>query len=278
MSSDHWPMPLSHNVFKYAQFAVRPPKRVVIFVHGYLGSARRTWGEFATDPPSTKWWRESDLVFAEYNSYGRSVPSLADDLLRAIEQHFPSVAGGWVSSKGSGPRRGPQMQYRELMLVGHSLGGLVVRYAIASEAKKVNPAPDAGIMPDDHPVLQATVRLFSPAISGTRVGEKGEQTDLPVLAGLLQMAVAPSLAYKDLKRSSPAVAFARDVTVQLAPTLAGPLVASILWANPDRVVFDTPYVTDLEVNHARDRTHSSVCKPRRDYPVPYELVQWGRPQ
>jgi pimeloyl-ACP methyl ester carboxylesterase len=278
VSSDHWPMPLSHRIFKYAQFAVVPAKRLIVFVHGYRGSARHTWGEFATNPPSDKWWRESDLIFAEYNWYSSSVPSLADDLLRAIEEHFPTVPGGWSTHKGSGPRRNSVAKYSELVLVGHSLGGLVIRYAIATAIQKANPTLKSGIAPVEHPILKATVRLFSPAISGTRIGEKGERTDVPVLASLLHMALAPSVAYKDLKRGSPSVAFARDVTVRLAPSTAGPLLASILWASPDRVVFDTPYITDLVVNHWRDRTHSSVCKPGNDYPVPYQLVRWGEPQ
>ena len=63
MSSAHWPMPLSHRLFKFAQFAVNPATRLIVFVHGYLGSAQKTWGEFAIDPPSDDWWRESDLVF-----------------------------------------------------------------------------------------------------------------------------------------------------------------------------------------------------------------------
>lgn len=277
MSSDHWPMPLSHRLFKFAQFAVNPAKRLVIFVHGYLGSARKTWGGFAIEPPSDEWWRESDLVFAEYNWFGGSVASLADDLLRALEEHFPTVPGGWQTSKGSGPRRNPEEEYEELVLVGHSLGGLVIRYAMAIAARNATPGLASGLSPTSHPALKATVRLFSPAISGTRVGENGERTDMPVLAELLHMALAPSVAYKDLKRSSPSIAYARDVTVEHAHLIGGSLFASILWASPDRIVFDTPYVTDVAVSYWTGRSHSTVCKPARDYPVPYQVVRWGKP-
>jgi pimeloyl-ACP methyl ester carboxylesterase len=277
VSSGHWPMPLSDRLFKFAQFAVAPAERLIVFVHGYLGSARQTWGDFAIDPPSDDWWLGSDLVFAEYNWYKSSVSSLADDLLQAIEATFPRVPGGWATEKGSGPRRNPEQPYRELVLVGHSLGGLVIRHAIASAAKKANPTPGSGTEPVSHPILSAAVRLFSPAISGTRIGEKGELTDVPVFANLLHLALAPSVAYKDLKRGSPSIAYARDVTVELAAVMPGPLLASILWASPDRVVFDTSYTTDVEVNHWRGRNHSGVCKPSNDYPVPFQLVRWGVP-
>ncbi len=192
MSRNHWPMPpLSHRLFKFAQFAVNPPAtRLIIFVTGTSAALGGLGGQFAIDPPSDEWWGESDLVFAEYNWFGGSVSSLADDLLQAVEEHFPTVPGGWKTHKESGPRRNPEARYQELVLVGHSLGGLVIRYAIASAATKMNPEPASGVDPISHPVLRAAVRLFSPAISGTRVGEKGELTDMPVLADLLRMALA----------------------------------------------------------------------------------------
>src|SRR6185437_1790243 len=90
-------------------------RRVLVFVHGLAGSAYKTWGNFLRfcfDDEDTA----TDVAVFGYptllkRAVGRQVP--IDRTVVHLEQEIASLA----------------QEYKEVFLVGHSLGGLLVEWA-----------------------------------------------------------------------------------------------------------------------------------------------------
>jgi pimeloyl-ACP methyl ester carboxylesterase len=146
--------------------AHQQPTRLVVFVHGFRGGAVRTWSEFDESGPTGTWWSESDLLFVSYDSVRDNITGVSARLRRELPRFFPEPADRFIETSNSAREiTGP---YQHLVLVGHSLGGLIVRRALADCAQQWLDEravdPDSP-MPD---LLKATTRLFSPASAGFR--------------------------------------------------------------------------------------------------------------
>ncbi|GLI26423.1 hypothetical protein ARHIZOSPH14_06650 [Agromyces rhizosphaerae] len=240
--------------------------RLVVFVHGFNGKPVGTWRRFDDGSGAGAWWSESDAVFIGYDSLRREVGSVADEVLAFVR-----------AAMLAGPLPGIASSYRELVLVGHSLGGVVVRSAVQlalRERRMQHVAVGAG----DDAVLDARVVLFSPATSG--FGPKG-------LLGLARatsiwLAVNPLLkmspAFHDLNRDTVRLDDLRHETEAAARSHPGlrALRPDVLWADPDHVVYTDQYSTDPPPRWARRRSHSNVCKPAPGrYETPWRFVESG---
>jgi pimeloyl-ACP methyl ester carboxylesterase len=110
------------------------PCRLVVFVHGFRGGAVRTWGEFDESGPTGTWWAQSDLLFVSYDSVRENITGVATRLRRELPGFFPEPADRLIETCSS--VREISRPYDELILVGHSLGGLIVRRALADCAQQ----------------------------------------------------------------------------------------------------------------------------------------------
>ncbi len=119
----------------------------VIFVHGFLGDPCKTWMNFQGLIEDFYWWRDTDLYFFAYNSFGHSIPTSADRLLKFIDwvlqkahiltKILPEDLPPWEDDqKNSAQLRQDKPKYTDLTLVGHSEGGLVLRMAILEKVKE----------------------------------------------------------------------------------------------------------------------------------------------
>ena len=250
------------------------PVRLVVFVHGFGGSAVRTWRRFPESGRERAWWREADMLFAGYDSKRDTITGAAHRLRKALPRFYPTVDADLLTIGGVAVREPVPEPYRELVLVGHSLGGVVVRRALTQAAERwlAEGKPQAG----RPPLLDAQVRFFSPASGGFRAaGRLGMMRAAPMWPAI-EMILRRSSAYSDLQPASELLQNLRTRTERLAadPDLAA-LRAHIAWANPEDVVLSERYETD-HPDDSIDRTdHSSVCKPRRGYEAPWEFVETG---
>lgn len=255
-----------------------PVRRLVVFVHGFRGEAVGTWRRFADRSGDVgDWWRESDLLFVGYDSVRETIVGVADRLRERLPEFFPAPPDALVQAGEQRIREGVG-RYDELYLVGHSLGGVIVRRALADAAEDWG--RDLGKDPAKWPaLLDATVRLFSPASAGFRAA--GLLGVLKASLGwyAIEIYLRRSSAYVDLQPGSTVLRATRQRTQQLVAendSAFGALRAWVVFANPDDIVETERYDTDHVQKSAHGRDHSSVCKPDKRYQLPWIFVETGR--
>ena len=278
----------------YAHFSdAKPVDRTtaVVFVHGLLGNSVSTWWRFQTlvdeDEESRDFWRGCDLYFYHYNSFGHHVseqseqfrgflrllfprPSLENFELAVLPEIREILAPGVPVEEPTLPER-----YRSLLLVGHSLGGVVIRQAL------VDFATTWTIRSDDHiwtePYLKASVRLFSPAIRGFQPsGVRGFLYHYAATKPIAGAIFSSLLSLQELNKDSRRLADLQRDTERFAkesPWMTA-LSADLLYASSD-IVFPGRYECDLPQRTQQDHDHESICKPNAKYPDPLWFAQLG---
>lgn len=300
----------------------------IVFVHGFAGHQVKTWNQFhrlidelAVDDP---WWRDADLYFYGYNGVSESTNWNAELLLEFLHSVFPAPSAWNFRTSDAQPsvgnpnavevrvRTGPYA-YKELILVGHSEGGVVIRLALLQLAQRLaeavssagpsaaaqeqllqdaksegwsderlgaelrkngGPPPSAPVPP----VLAARLRLFAPAISGMRLTGFMGFLDSSFVGAAVRPFVKSLRAFHDLGPRSPVLETLKDDTNRYAARLsnATALKAHILWAKGDDVVTDQKFTLDKQA-WADKKSHTAVCKPNPEYMLPVRFVEKGLP-
>jgi pimeloyl-ACP methyl ester carboxylesterase len=252
------------------------PERLVVFVHGFGGKAVSTWQQFPDGGATSEWWRAADMLFVGYNSKRDDIGGTADRIRHAISRFYPELPVKILQAAGVSVRPHSQTRYSELVLVGHSLGGVIVRCALCDAAERWNEQRNAAAHAPKPVLLEARVRLFSPASAGFRAAGLLGVVKASGLWPAIEMICRRSSAYSDLQPGSVVLADIRERTERYAkdPDLRA-LRASILWAHPDDVVIPVHYSTDFADDSVDGATHSSVCKPHSNYHTPWMFVEKG---
>jgi pimeloyl-ACP methyl ester carboxylesterase len=255
--------------------AHRQPRRLVVFVHGFRGGPVSSWRNFPLGGQRNDCWRESDLLFVGYPSERDNILGVSNRLRRILPTYYPQIGSRRLTGYEAAVRAEGD-EYEELFLVGHSLGGVIVRRLVCDLAEgwladlredPKTPRPR---------LLEARVRLFSPASAGFRPGGMlGMLRALPTWA-FVNLYLRRSTAFTDLQPDS---VFLRETRLRTEANLAGDkadeleaLRARIVWANPDDVVLTERYTSDRRDVSADGRSHSSVCKPDYTYELPWRFL------
>jgi pimeloyl-ACP methyl ester carboxylesterase len=274
------------------------PEIAVIFVHGFWGDSRSTWIDFQNlvddlDGQSPL-WSQCDLFFYCYRSRDQ-IASLAEDFYSFIKNdyqrlHFQAVLPSSLRLSPRLPRS--SVEYKHLVLVGHSAGAVIIREVVLQSAKHavLEGAPStrsAGIrlemlMP------RASLRLFAPAHLGAIVsGKVGFAMSIPVLDQISATILRSNPLYQNLRQSSATLTSLRQETEALFaehPDITA-LKASLFFGQHEDVVEIGGYSQDefygtpqgqkhVEPNH----NHLSICKPSATFIKPLEFVATAFPR
>jgi hypothetical protein len=253
---------------------VPEPTRLVVLVHGFRGEPLGSWGEFGRGTGS-EWWLQSDLLFVGYASERLDPTGVANALRIFIERLFPQLPEEYLLAGEAYYLRDPERYiYAELVLVGHSLGGLIVRRAAVDIVRSWERARIR-----ERPSILSSGRmcLFSPATAGF------EPTSSPgVLRSLLGDRLCAIIlrnppALRDLRCGSEVLSGCRRLTERAANDYKEMrlLHPEIIWANPDNIVIASDYDTDPPAHSQTGVNHRSVCKPHAGYTLPWEVVETG---
>jgi pimeloyl-ACP methyl ester carboxylesterase len=259
-------------------------RRAVVFIHGFNGSARGTWTDFLSlvdDAGSASlWWELADLYFFHYqwDSVFQQLTNNTLKIYKFIESVYPKPE---IIGRAHAYRK-ESFQYDELMLVGHSEGGLVLRKVILQAAEK-----DKAIktfmwnsryievpQPAVSGMLRAKMRLFAPALGGDmQSGFLGFLVSLPVISNFL----SSSAAKKGMNPASQQVTAARDQTKEYTQRLLFDCFrAHVMWAEKDAIISSEKYADDSQcLNPPQGTNHISVCKPTLLFPLPLDFVEEG---
>lgn len=257
----------------WMRVAHQEPSRLVVFVHGYRGRPdERTWGAFAfEDIAADKWWQEADMLFVGY-ALDDNPQSVAELLMRKLGDYYPKPRED-VIHLSDAAARALTGTYTELFVVGHSLGGLIVRRALMKAAQELLEWNKRWA------ILEAQVRLFSPANGGFRpAGVLGVLRGAPAWT-LIESWLRRNSSFSDLQPDSSLIRTTKSRTEDLVSKLPTPeresLRAHILWADNENVVERETYETDFPDRTAFHRNHSNVCKPDTEYATPWRFAQVG---
>jgi pimeloyl-ACP methyl ester carboxylesterase len=276
MNSTHTRLDLAHGLAKVAYFSNSTPRRLIVFLHGFNGGID-SWRDFQEIEEDDSWWTSSDLVFFEYDSLKLGVQGVADSFRRHIRDFFPFPSKEGTILDGFQVRDDVSTAYEELILVGHSLGGLVLRRALADELQASLDATSTDASASA--ILRAKLRLFSPASEGFRPSAALGMIKASALWPVARMFLARSPSYADLQPESPIIVNTRKRTEKFVLVDRTPgsdsLRANILWASPDEIVITERYDSDYTQESAAGQNHSSVCKPTAHYEAPRKFVKTG---
>jgi pimeloyl-ACP methyl ester carboxylesterase len=269
----------------------------IVFVHGFKGHHLKTWGKLPEMASYDKsdFWRKADLYFLGYKPEKLHVSNSAHRLSKYISSIFPSPPASmfecpldrhdWTLSlvprlPVARIRPGPYM-YSKLYLVGHSLGGLIIRRFIADQLEMLalNQATQGSSV-----VRLTTVRLFAPAHLGFEpsgwTGAAFKVSQEFLIGRILEGSMYRYRAYAHLHPRSRTITELRRITETLGrkfPSVEA-VSAHLLWGEEEQVVANEPrYECDLAANEQYEpqKAHRDICKPTGVYRLPLDFIERG---
>lgn len=258
MSNQHVPVALSPPDHAFGLMLDGHADTAVVFVHGFLGNARTTWGCFAAVPADLRsrfpFWERCDLLFYSYRSVQQIVP-LANHLRQWLSRHLLAPDG--------------KSKYDRVILVGHSTGAVLIRHVVLQEIE----ATESTL-----PILRASLRLFAPAHFGAIVaGPIGIVLNAPVtsLLGALFLRWRP--LYHNLVKPD-VIETLRQRTEELCATRSErALRACCLFGDDEEIVQVETYRNDYRHPTVPLQNHTSICKPSPTYQLPLVFVEHVEP-
>jgi hypothetical protein len=262
MPSNHSIVKIPHGKNSVAYCSHVEPTKLVIFIHGFNGSAIGTWDDFPKLIQVHEKFEDADVIFFGYDSLKMQAANMK---LRFYELLQEAVKPSNMPFPG---RDLPaDFEYPKIIIVGHSLGAVVCRLALLY-------AHDLQCtwLPRCHTVF------FAPAHWGSRVPENFKECFVGFGTFLRAFAITKYPIIADLTTGSIMLTDLQSRTQQVcAIGQAPPHVKAdgIIWAERERVVVNNRFCSDSPEIDIPGTTHTSVCKPEMQFLHPFEkLIQF----
>jgi hypothetical protein len=280
----------------------------IVFVHGFSGDPDKTWRNFSllvnVQPAELDWYSRADLFFYGYSNFKNTVPFNSQECFKFVRQvfpqldlnHFPVVPTdelGWISRlmQGGVQQVLSSRMYTQLVLVGHSEGGLLLRLGVWEALKNVitgtpglfSAAGDLAkvceTITSKDSVLRANLCLFSPAHIGVRnsLGNLAKQIARIPLVGdaVIDLLSIPYPCVTTMTKGDSILEDLNKFTVETWEKYLhiSPLRARVLWGGQEPLLDAWNYKWDSPVEHVAGVGHTRVCKPTEKYLKPLEFVR-----
>jgi len=260
------PTPIAYGKKTQAWWAVKPSGRLVVFVHGFGGSAVSTWNEFPDLLPKQSSCAGWDVVFYGYDGLFTQANISAQGLHDFVHQMGTKPAKVINPTLNPKSRRDSKFAYSSILIVAHSLGAVVTRRALLN-ARKLN-----------RPWLNQTqMVLFAPAHMGANTIALGAEA-ISVIPGVgaLLAAVAKFKfqPLQDLEAGSQTLQLLLSETQQALQAGDAPyLVARAVYVgDKERIVTTNSFCDDPPLMILAGKDHVDVCKPDANYLDPVQGV------
>jgi predicted alpha/beta hydrolase family esterase len=246
---------------------------LVLFVHGFGGASLTTWRRFMDLWPVQ---RGDDLVFYGYESLRRQVHYMAIEFGEFLDGFLaeparvinPTVAH--LERWYPGSVRRQDFAYRRVVVVAHSLGAVVARRALLNAER------------DGRDWLSGMrMVLFAPAHKGAYISKLVFSALTGVTLGVPIASVA-KLYFKSLEGLEQNSTELRDLEQETVQALAArrrytkemqPLAATqVVIPEWESIVIQGQFAEDAGSRSAPGCTHTTVCKPREEFPDPLHAV------
>jgi hypothetical protein len=254
------------------------------FVHGFLGDPYDTWMNFhwMIDTHSQEFaeWQTTDAYFLNYSSFTMSIDDASEALLAFVKQFsngvpdellrvdaaFPEIPGLLPPPQEVLPPRG----YRNIVLIGHSEGAVLIRRAIVINFKRF--ADTASNLSN------ASLFLFAPAILGfTPSGFLGSGLSISQFRRMINPFLHFSPAYVELKTGNSLAVLRSDTeTLQDEHPHCRCFRADVLFGSNEHVVARGEFLRDRPHVPVQGKNHMNVCKPTEDYREPIAFATVAR--
>jgi pimeloyl-ACP methyl ester carboxylesterase len=250
--------------------SVKPLGRAVVFIHGFGGHSLSTWSEFNNLLPLEREADGVDLFFYGYNSLRADVRASAGIFCQFLDGLMTNPSGALnpliISSDLQRP---PNFQYREIIVVAHSLGAVVARQALVDACESTKSWTS-----------RIRLILFAPAHCGARAVKLASMLStgsfwLSFVASLGRFN-APSLTdlEPDSKFLQELARKTSDLTAKGHHRLRPELVVH---AELENIVETIGFAGDPPARETlAGMDHMAVCKPRsspRNLFRPLEIIQ-----
>jgi pimeloyl-ACP methyl ester carboxylesterase len=248
------PVELDHDHKTTAFWAEKPNRTLLVFVHGFGGSATETWVDFPSLLSLSEKARRCDCIFYGYDGLRTRAFVSALMLLDFLDRVCTDPATFINATLPGEPPRPATFAFDRIVVVAHSLGAIVSRQALVSAHKA--PKPWA---------KNVELVFFAPAHSGS---------DLPTLVGevltgipYVKVAAPGGKAYAqvliDLDPKSQLLAKLKDAVKSALPNAPNVAAKRVILAENDRVIDPSPFIPEDPDPPVLfyGRGHVDVCKP-----------------
>jgi pimeloyl-ACP methyl ester carboxylesterase len=258
VAQSHWAgRRIPFGIKSTAFWSIAPGRKLVVFVHGFRGKALSTWDNFATLIQRRLKFADYDVIFYGYDGF-RVSASLSGANVHDFLQKFLSDPPRSINrTLEPSEHRAATFGYDKVMLVGHSLGAVVLRRAVL-DAQRAGRAW----------VSRVELAFFAPAHMGADIVELASQviTGIPYVGKLLNAGIrVRGSVLNDLKPGSDMLKLLLADTQTAAAAGVTYVAAKVVWfGEHENVVSTVRFGPDPVPGPAiPKKDHLSVCKPKQ---------------
>ena len=247
----------------FANWSKSPGETAVFFIHGFRGNAIKTWVEFPAYITSDPRFRNCDFFFYGYDTLRQQIGYSAAAFYRFIDDIYKSNDTIYNESIGNalGQSR-KKITYSNIVIVAHSMGAVVTRFAILNAIK------EKAVW-----VQQAKMVLFAPAHRGALVHKLWVDSLPPLINAIANVINFTLVTISELDPKSDTLKDLLSKSEKYLNTTYEPCITAkeVVAASRDNIVKTLDFLND-PVPTPLQGNHTSVCKPRKGFEQPLNIV------